>query len=151
MLEALKRAAIAALDPRSEFKERELRNLRQAAQQNGGYIQSGQWYRLLASDGGLAGFSFYCCQQYQLRDAALWLRSHNCPHCHARISVLEFVGIKPGLPPEQWPEKFATLPMQPQAAAQKPVNFQDTWAVGLDEVGYELSDPYSVSKQQGRN
>jgi hypothetical protein len=152
MLSALKRMVIAACDPRYEEKQRELRNLRVAAQQNGGYIQPGQWYRLLGADGGLQGFSFTCCQQYQLRDAALWLRAHNCPQCRARISVLEFVGIKPGDKPETWPGKFATLPVQPASTtAQKPGNFQDTWAVGLDDVAYSMSDPYAVSKQRGGN
>ncbi len=148
MLSALKRMALAAIDPRYEAKERELRNLRAAASQNGSYVQSGQWYRLLGADGGLQGFSFYCCQQYQLRDATLWLRAHTCPQCKARISVLEFVGIKPDTPPEQWPAKFMALPVQPQPSAQIPT-FQDTW-VGASEVGYELSDPFSFSKQ-GRN
>ncbi len=148
MLSALKRMALAAIDPRYEAKERELRNLRAAASQNGSYMQPHQWYRLVAADGGLAGFSFTCCQQYQLRDVNLWLRAHNCPQCKARISVLEACGIKPDTPPEQWPAKFMALPVQPQPAAQKP-GFQDTWAAGLNEVGYEMTDPFAVSKQRG--
>lgn len=148
LLSALKRMALAAIDPRYEAKEKELANLRAAAQQSGS-IQSGQWYRLLGADGGLQGFSFYCCQQYQLRDVNLWLRVHHCLQCKTRLSVLEAAGIKQGTPPEQWPERFMHLPVQPQKLeAKAPGNFQDTWAVGLDEVGYELADPFAVSKQK---
>lgn len=148
MLEALKRMVLAAIDPRYEDKARELANLRAAAQQSGSYMQPGQWYRLLGADGGLQGFGFYCCQQYQLRDAVLWLRTHTCPQCKARISVLNACGIKPGTPAEKWPQLFAALPVLPQAAAQtKTVGpYHDTWA-GFDEVGYETSDPCGASKQ----
>lgn len=149
MISALRRMALAAIDPRYEEKQRELATLRAAAQSNGG-IQPYSWRRIMGSDGGLVGFDFYCCQQYRLLDISLWLRAHQCPHCNAKISVLDACGIKPGDAPETWPEKFLALPVQPQAAVAKPRNFQDTWAVGADEVDYALADPYAVSKQGGK-
>ena len=148
MLSTLKRMALAAIDPRYEEKERELANLRAAAQQHGG-IQPNSWRRILGADGGLLGFDFYCCQSYQLRDITLWLRTHTCPQCKTSFSVFEACGIKPGTPPEQWPSKFRTLPVQPQSAVQKAGAFQDTWAAGVDQVEYVQSDPYAFSK--GRN
>ena len=98
MLSTLKRMALAAIDPRYEEKERELANLRAAAQQHGG-IQPNSWRRILGADGGLLGFDFYCCQSYQLRDITLWLRTHTCPQCKTSFSVFEACGIKPGTPP----------------------------------------------------
>jgi len=149
MLTTLRRMALAAIDPRYHEKQRELATLRAAAQANGG-IQPYSWRRILGADGGLQGFDFYCCQQYRFLDISLWLCAHECPQCRARISVLEAAGIKPGDKPDTWPEKFMALPVQPQTAPQKPGNFQDTWAVGADDVAYSLSDPYAVSKQGGK-
>lgn len=150
MLHALKRMALAAIDPHYEAKTRELANLRAAASQNGGWIQPNTWRRILGADGGLQGFDFYCCQQYRFLDINLWLRTHTCPQCKARISVFEACGIKASTPVEQWPEKFMALPVQPQPEVQtKPGPFHDTWSVaGLDEPGYEMSDPYAVSHQR---
>jgi hypothetical protein len=148
MIDTLKRMAIAALDPHHEGRTRELENLRAAAQQNGGYLQPNTWRRILGADGGLQGFDFYCCQQYQLRDINLWLRVHTCPQCKTRISIFEACGIKPGTPPEQWPDKFRALPVQQSTAPQKRSGPIDTWAAGVEEVGYEMTDPFNFS--QGR-
>lgn len=92
MIAAMRRMALAAIDPRYHEKQQELMALRAAAQANGG-IQPYSWRRILGADGtSLLGFDFFCCQQFRLLDISLWLRAHECPQCKARISVLEACG-----------------------------------------------------------
>src|ERR1700678_4022860 len=151
MFGALKRMVMAAIDPHYENKARELANLRAAAQQNGNCVDANSRRRILAGDVSFVGFDFYCCQQYKLLDINLWLRNHQCPQCKASISVLEACGITRRTPPEQWPGKFSALPViqraeQPQN--KSPRGMVNTWAVDASEVGYEMADPYSFSKQR---
>jgi hypothetical protein len=147
MLSTIRRMVLAACDPHYEAKARELAGLRAAAHQYGG-IQPGSWRRIIGVDGGLQGFDFYCCQQYRLLDINLWLRVHTCPQCKARISVFEACGIKPKTPPEKWPNYFNALPVQPRNESQKQGGHVGTWAAGLDEVDYEMTDPFAFSKRQ---